>query len=107
MKIKPLLKKDYQGYRYQASYQTEYYYDVKLLEQGFQLVLKKANPPLHKSNGDELFSDWLEEPEAYGVFDDGELIGVIEGCKETWHQLFRVSNLYVNHSYQRQGEGKA
>ena len=56
---------------------------------------------------DALFAGWLEAPVAYGAFDGDTLMGAVEGSPETWHNVFRVSNLFVKAAYRRRGVGRA
>lgn len=105
MEIRQLLKKDYKNYLYQATYKTHYYYDVELLENGFQLVLKDFTHNVTKTFEDRLFGDWLEEPIVFGAFENNQLVGLIEGSKETWHNLFRISNIFIFDHYRHRGIG--
>lgn len=41
------------------------------------------------------FSEWLEEPVAYGVFENGKLLGHVEGTLETWNNRYRISNIGI------------
>lgn len=41
------------------------------------------------------FSEWLENPAAFGAFEDGKLIGFVEGSPETWNNRFRISNICI------------
>lgn len=105
--ICPLPKDEYAGYSYTATYTTNRYYDVDLLKNGFQLIGKEADEALEKEFSDSLFADWLEEPIAYGAFEDKKLLGFIEGSKESWHNVFRISNVFVYAEYRRRGIGEA
>lgn len=41
------------------------------------------------------FGEWLEQPIAFGAFENGRLIGYVEGSPESWNRRFRISNLCV------------
>ena len=106
MEIRPLPRGQYQGYPIHAVYETSQVYGVRLLERGFFLELEQLETPVVKSWEDALFGDWLEAPVAFGGFEGETLLGVVEGSPEDWHNLFRISNLFVAQSARRQGLGK-
>lgn len=105
--IQPLSKEKYEGYCFKAEYITNHYYDVVMLENGFQLILKEFDKPIRKEFKDSLFASWLEEPIVFGAFIDEKLIGFVEGSKETWHNLFRISNIFILDEYRGFGIGEA
>lgn len=105
--IKRLEPEKYAGLSYTAAYSTDRYYAVELLEEGFRLVEKQAEPPLVKSFTDTLFGDWLEAPEAFGTFAGEELLGFVEGSPESWHGLFRISNIFVYPQHRHKGAAQA
>mgnify|MGYP004574765753 CR=1 FL=1 len=43
----------------------------------------------------------LEEPVAFGAFQDGRLIGYVEGSPEMWNGRFRISNICLFDSGER------
>lgn len=107
MEIRPLPEEQFRGYCIHAVYETTEVYHVHLLERGFFLKLEKLEKPVMKSWKDTLFGDWLEAPVALGAFQEERLLGVVEGSPERWHNLFRISNLFVEPSERRRGIGKA
>lgn len=107
MEIRPLPEEQFRGYCIHAVYETTEVYHVHLLERGFFLKLEKLEKPVMKSWKDTLFGDWLEAPMALGAFQEERLLGVVEGSPERWHNLFRISNLFVEPSERRRGIGKA
>lgn len=106
MEIRALSKSAYQGFAFDVVYETQQYYDVVLQDRGFQLILKKFCRPVQKHWSDSLFGSWLEDPVAFGAFEGDTLLGFVEGSKEEWHNLFRVSNLFVYGPYRGQGIGE-
>lgn len=102
-----LNSEEYRGYSLNFAYVTDRIYQVHGSETGFRLEEKKLNHPLQKGFTDHLFSEWLEAPVALGAFEEDHLIGVIEGSMESWHQVFRVSNLLVDAAYRQKGIGSA
>ena len=39
--------------------------------------------------------EWLENPVAYGAFENGKLLGFVEGFLESWNHRFRISTICV------------
>lgn len=107
MEIRALDREVWAGYAYREAYTTPLYYDVQVQPRGFSLELREADPPLERVMSDTLFAGWLEAPVAYGAFDGETLMGAVEGSPESWHRVFRVSNLFVSAPYRRQGVGRA
>ena len=104
LEIKRLDPAEYKGYGFTVRYVTDRIYDVELLDGGFRLVLNECDP-VEKGFSDELFADWLEAPVAYGAFRNGELIGFVEGSRESWHDVFRISNVFVAEGERGRGIG--
>lgn len=97
---------EYAGYALQFEYITDCVYDVHADENGFSLALTRLDSPLRKAFTNTLFSEWLEEPVAFGAFAGETLAGVIEGSPEAWHNVFRISNILVQPEYRRRGAGQ-
>jgi len=95
MKIIPLDKKTYAGKKFTARYRTRGYYDLRACEDGFRMKYVPFDAPVEKSFDDEFFGEWLEDPVAFGAFEDGRLVGFVEGAPEGWNNRFRVSNICV------------
>ena len=95
MHVLPLDKNKYQGVEIVVSYCTDSYYDVLQNLDGFKLTLKKRDMPEEKHYSDTLFSEWLDDPVAFGAFEDNKLIGIVEGSPETWNNRFRINNIVV------------
>ena len=104
VEIRQLPRGGYEGFRFEAEYVTDRFYDVELLDNGFRLKLTEC-PPMKKVFSDSLFADWLEAPVAYGAFEGDKLLGFVEGSVETWHNVFRISNVFVYPGARRQGVG--
>ena len=85
----------YAGQRFTARYQTNGYYDISATESGFQIEYKPFETPVIKSFEDEFFGQWLDDPIAYGAFENGRLLGYVEGFLETWNNRYRISNICV------------
>lgn len=95
MEIRPLEKETYAGKKFTARYQTNGSYDICASETGFQVKYVPFEAPVEKSFDDVFFAEWLEAPVAFGAFENGALIGYVEGSPEGWNNRFRVSNICV------------
>ena len=95
MIISKLDKQSYPGKEFVVRYTTNGYYDIERNDSGFQISYKAFDTPVEKSFTDHFFSEWLEDPVAYGVFEDGELIGIVEGTPEAWNNRYRISNICI------------
>lgn len=93
--ISKLDKQNYAGKEFVVRYTTNGYYDIERNDSGFQISYKAFDTPVEKSFTDHFFSEWLEDPVAYGVFEDGELIGIVEGTPEAWNNRYRISNICI------------
>ncbi len=97
-------------------YTTSEYYDVSVgkTEGGFSVTLEKrpADPLITHTSEEYDFPDSLYQPhwqkaDAYGIFDNDELIGAIEVCPEEWSNRLAVTELWVKEDYRKKGVGKA
>ena len=62
---------------------------------GFACHNKTFEAPVNKSFEDVFFGQWLDDPIAYGVFENGRLLGYVEGFLETWNNRYRISNICI------------
>lgn len=89
-------------------YTTSGYYDIRRTETGFQVAYERFEKPVEKSFDDVMFSEWLENPVAYGAMEDGKLVGYAEGTLEAWNNRYRISNIGVfDPAYRQRGIGAA
>lgn len=95
MEIRPLKKETYMGKQFTAHYQTNGYYDICASESGFWVNYVPLETPAEHSFDDVFFGEWLEDPVAFGAFENGELIGYAEGSPEGWNNRFRISNICI------------
>ena len=99
---------DLWGRKFTARYQTHGYYDIRAAEDGFRVEYRPFTAPEERSFEDVFFGEWLEDPMAFGAFEDGELLGYVEGSPETWNRRFRISNLCIfEDAGRRRGIGTA
>ena len=108
MILLPLNPKTYAGRKFTVRYQTNGYYEIEPSEQGFSMKYVPLEAPVEKSFEDEFLGEWLEAPVAFGAFENGKLIGFVEGSMESWNQRFRLSNICVfDHTRRHGGLGTA
>lgn len=106
MEVKSLDKATYAGEKFTVRYKTNGYYDISASGQGFQIQYESFEAPVEKSFDDVFFGEWLENPIAYGAFENGHLIGYVEGSPENWNHRFRISNICVfDNAKRNQGIG--
>ena len=106
MEIKLLDKETYAGKKFTARYKTGGYYEIKASDTGFQMHYVPFEEATERSFDDEFFGEWLEDPVAFGAFEDGKLIGYVEGALESWNNRFRISNICIfDHSNRSRGVG--
>ena len=101
MIISKLKKEDYQGKKFIARYMTKGYYDIQSVSTGFVFTYTNFDEEKEISFEDSFFNEWLESPVAYGSFEDGELIGFVEGSIEEWNNRYRISNICIFDSKKR------
>lgn len=95
MTISKLHKEDYTGKKFIARYLTKGYYDIQRASEWFEFTYTEFDQEKEISFEDSFFNEWLEEPVAYGAFEDGALIGFVEGSTEKWNNRYRISNICV------------
>lgn len=101
MEIIPLNRDEYLGKSFTARYKTNGYYDISAFDGGFRIEYRAFDTTVEKSFDDVFFGDWLENPVAFGAFENGRLIGYAEGSTENWNNRFRISNICVFESGER------
>lgn len=101
IKIEELKKEVYAGKDFTVRYQTEGYYDIQATETGFDIRYKNFTTPKEMSFRDTFFNEWLDHPIAFGAFDNGQLVGFVEGTLEKWNNRYRISNICVFDSSKR------
>ena len=108
MEIIELNKSVYEGRKFTLRYMTNGYYDIQPVTSGFEVEYKPFDKPVQMQFGDQMFNDWLEDPVAYGAFEDGVLLGYVEGSLEQWNNRYRISNICVfDDAWRHSGIGSA
>lgn len=95
MEILELKKEDYVGKRFETKYETKGYLSIEKDAGGFSITYETFDEVKEKSFADCYFNEWLEEPVAYGAFENGKLLGFVEGSIEKWNNRFRISNINI------------
>ena len=103
MEIKKLDRKMYKGRKFVLRYITSGYYDIAKSNTGFQIEYKRFDKPTEMTFDDCMFNEWLEDPVAYGAFENGQLLGYVEGTLEKWNNRYRISNICVFDDTRRHG----
>ena len=83
------------GKEFAVRYVTSGYYDIEPVKAGFQIQYKSFEEPIEKKFSDVFFGEWLDEPQAFGAFENGQLLGYVEGALEKWNNRYRISNICV------------
>lgn len=110
MKIIELDKDQYQTYTIEDKYVTKYLHLVKIKKaKGIHIYIKKKRIFRNKDRtiSMKLFEDYVENAQAFGIFERKKLIAVIEGALETWNNTYRILNLYVTRRHRKEGFGSA
>lgn len=95
MIISKLNKEEYQGKKFVLKYLTKGYYDIQRTSKGFEFVYTEFDNEKEMSFEDLFYNEWLEEPVAYGAFENNQLLGYVEGTIEKWNNRYRISNICV------------
>ena len=103
MEIVKLNPKKYAGQKFTARYITNGYYDIVRTTGGFDIEYKRFDSPVERSFDDTFFGEWLDNPVAYGAFENGKLLGLVEGAPEGWNNRYRLSNICVFDCANRHG----
>lgn len=72
-----------------------------------KLTKEVISIPEYHDYSDRLFNDHWDNPRAFGILIDDELVAAIELAEESWNNRLRVTELWVSDEYQRQGIGHA
>ncbi|MBR3841056.1 MAG: GNAT family N-acetyltransferase [Erysipelotrichales bacterium] len=98
------LDESYKGYQIYFEYDSNKIYEVS--RDSLSFIIKTKEVPLYtKKFIDTLFEEWIDNPVAYGMFEDDKLIGVIELGDESYASRLRIQELWVDKAYRRNGIG--
>ena len=79
MIIKELDYDTYKGQKYQAEILSDRFLSIEPSDEGFEVKWVMSDEPLRMTIYEDLLQDWLDQPVAYGAFEDDKLIGMVEG----------------------------
>ena len=109
-----LPKEKWKGTIIPIRYSTDTYYDVVVDKRGkgFVIEIEKkeftvpvTHTPEEYDYPDKLYEDHWENAYAWGVLDAGKLVAAIETDLELWSNRLRITELWVDEEYQKQGIG--
>lgn len=95
MIIKQLNYTEYQGKRYEAEIHSDKYLSIEPEGEGFSIEWIASEEEIVEPLTDDMLSEWLDNPVAYGAFEGETLIGFVEGFLEDWNNRYRISNICV------------
>jgi ribosomal protein S18 acetylase RimI-like enzyme len=109
VEIRELDRTTFKDFSLLFQYTTNTYYDVIRSSDSFfsiELVNKPFACTVAKEFEDHLYADHLENPTAFGLFIDDEILGYLEVDRETWHNRLRVTELLILPKHRHKGLGK-
>ncbi len=95
MFLKQLDNNEYGRKKYKSEIRSDKYLSIEPKGDGFDIKWVKTDETPVRFLEDEMLSEWLESPVAYGAFDNDKLIGFVEGFLEKWNNRYRISNICV------------
>ncbi|CCF16606.1 acetyltransferase family protein [Brevibacillus laterosporus GI-9] len=111
LQIVKLNKEDYpNGKVITYQYQSDYYYDVRMISSGrgwsVDLGVEKFEKTFQKKELGNLFDDDKDKLECYAALRDNREVGIITIAYASWNQSCVIWDLYVNEECKRQGIGR-
>ena len=113
-RIIPLDREKWHGYVLPFHYVSHNYYDVEIIRSGdnfnVSFITKPFDTPFEynpEKDNDKLFQPHWEQVKAWGIVEDGRLIAALETAVEEWSNRLRVTELWIDDAYRRQGIGTA
>ena len=113
-RIAPLPRETWQGYVLPFHYISRHYYDVAIDRAADDFCVSFVKKPFDKpfeyipeKECDSLFQPHWEGVMAWGIIENGRLTAAIETAAEDWNNRLRVTELWIDDAYRRQGIGTA
>lgn len=107
--IRALAKKDWKDHKIIFRYETSHYFHAEIvqeLDKFSACFVKKAFAiPVKREFTGTLFPDYYVDCQAFGIFKENSLIACLEIYKEDWSNRLRITELWVDEEYRRQGLG--
>ena len=113
-KIVHLKAEEWKGYNIPLEFEAKAYYKLEntQTDEGFSIKLIKTpmdQPVKHTQEmcgyADKLYEPHWERPCAWGIIEGERLIAAIETESENWNNRLRITELWVDEAYRRQGIG--
>lgn len=108
MQITLLDKNKYKDFTLEFKYTSKYYYDIEVEAEeifSIKLVKKTFDKEKTKSFTGNLYDEWLENPYAFMLTDNGKPLGYLEVDIESWNNRLRISELLILEEYRYLGYG--
>jgi len=111
--IIPLARARWEGYVLPFHYISHSYYEVEIVREADDFRVSFVKKPLAEpfelkpDGSDKLFQPHWEEVMAWGVTEGGRLVTAIETAVEKWSNRLRVTWLWIDDAFRRQGLGTA
>lgn len=80
---------------FQAQIESEAFLSIEQSEDGFHMKWEHVEGGIKMAFEDVMMSEWLDDPIAFGAFEDEKLLGFAEGFLETWNNRYRIANICV------------
>jgi ribosomal protein S18 acetylase RimI-like enzyme len=95
MEIVRLDPDEYRGRKYNTEFCSGKYLAIEPKKDGFRLRWENSEILLMMSIHDSMLAEWLDNPVAYGAFENGQIAGFVEGFLEKWNNRFRIANICI------------
>lgn len=108
MQITPLNPQQYKKFTIDFKYTTTYYYDIEINPNeifSITLVKKSFGKEVQKGFTGKLYEDWLENPSAFSLTDDGQILGYLEVDRESWNNRLRITEILILDEFRGKGFG--
>ena len=108
MEIIALDKKEYKGFNLEFKYTTKYYYDIIIDHNkifSIELIKKAFEKELDKGFTGKLYEDYLENPSAFALNDNGQVLGYLEVDRESWNNRLRITEILILDKFRGKGYG--
>jgi ribosomal protein S18 acetylase RimI-like enzyme len=107
--IIPLERKEWQGFPLPFHYVSHNYYNVEIERSNDEFHISFVKKPFDEpyehlpDETDKLFQSHWNDVKAWGIVKDSKLIAAIETATEEWNNRLRVTELWIDRGYRRQG----
>ena len=108
LEIRLLDKNKFKDFALEFIYTTSHYYDVERNPNeifSISLVKKPFAKEVKKSFIGKLYEDWLENPSAFSLNKDGQVLGYLEVDREAWNNRLRITEILVLDEFRGRGYG--